>query len=89
MEAGPDVPDRRRLGDALCQRGLVHQQFLWDDHGRDLEGADPPAGQQGPAADPPLPERVGGIALPLYTGYDGIGAVVPKSLLPAVKSSGN
>ena len=38
---------------------------------------------------PPLPERVGGIALPLYTGYDGVGAVVPKSLLPAVKSSGN
>jgi hypothetical protein len=32
---------------------------------------------------------VGGIALPLYTGYDGVGAVVPKSLLPAVKSSGN
>ena len=46
-------------------------------------------GNKGPAADPPLPERVGGIALPLYTGYDGIGAVVPKSLLPAVKSSGN
>ena len=46
-------------------------------------------GNKGPAADPPLPERVGGIALPLYTGYDGVGAVVPKSLLPAVKSSGN
>ncbi len=46
-------------------------------------------GNKGPADDQPLPQRVGGIALPLYTGYDGIGAVVPKSLLPAVKSSGN
>ena len=44
---------------------------------------------KGLSVDLPLPERVGGIALPLYTGYDGLGAVAPKTLLPGVKSSGN
>jgi hypothetical protein len=44
---------------------------------------------KGLSDDLPLPERVGGVALPLYTGYDGLGAVAPKTLLPGVKASGN
>ncbi|HTH48960.1 MAG TPA: glycosyl hydrolase family 28-related protein [Candidatus Limnocylindria bacterium] len=44
---------------------------------------------RGPSADQPLPEHLGGIALPLYSGYDGIGAVAPKTLLPNLKTSGN
>ncbi len=44
---------------------------------------------RGASADQPLPEHLGGIALPLFTGYDGIGAVAPKTLLPNIKTSGN
>ena len=44
---------------------------------------------RGPSPDQPLPEHLGGIALPLFTGYDGIGAVAPKTLLPNIKTSGN
>ena len=44
---------------------------------------------RGPSQDQPLPDHLGGIALPLYTGYDGIGAVAPKTLLPNLKTSGN
>ena len=44
---------------------------------------------RGLSDDQRLPVRVGGIALPLFTGYDGPGAVPPKTLLPTVKNSGN
>lgn len=43
---------------------------------------------RGLAQDMTLPERVGGIALPLFTGYDGPGAVAPKAVLPNVKTAG-
>ena len=43
---------------------------------------------RGVSEDLPLPRRVGGIALPLFTGYHGIGDVAPKTGLPAAKSSG-
>jgi hypothetical protein len=44
---------------------------------------------KGLSDDQQLPKRIGGIALPLFTGYDGLGAVAPKTLLPNVKNSGN
>lgn len=37
---------------------------------------------RGITADQPLPSRIGGIALPLYTGYDGIGNVAPRIATP-------
>ncbi len=43
---------------------------------------------QGISQDVPLPRRVGGIALPLFSGYHGIGDVAPKSGLPATKPTG-
>jgi hypothetical protein len=33
----------------------------------------------GITSDRPLPQRVGGIAVPLYTGYFGVGAVEPRT----------
>ncbi len=36
----------------------------------------------GLTADQPLPQRVGGIALPLYSGFDGVGNVVPRVAQP-------
>lgn len=41
----------------------------------------------GLSGDQPLPQRVGGIAIPLFTGYYGVGAVEPKSNLPKPKTS--
>jgi hypothetical protein len=37
----------------------------------------------GLTADQPLPLRLGGIALPLYSGYDGVGNVTPRLAQPA------
>jgi Pectate lyase superfamily protein len=39
--------------------------------------------------DQQMPTRIGGVALPLFTGYDGLGAIAPKTLLRNQKASGN
>lgn len=36
----------------------------------------------GLTVDQPLPQRVGGIALPLYSGFDGVGNIVPRVAQP-------
>lgn len=41
---------------------------------------------QGISQDLPLPGRIGGIALPLFSGYHGIGDVAPKSGIPMNKA---
>jgi Pectate lyase superfamily protein len=38
--------------------------------------------------DQPLPKRVGGLGLPLYTGYVGFGSSAPSALLPNTGGSG-
>jgi len=41
----------------------------------------------GISGDQPLPQRVGGVAVPLFTGYFGVGAVEPKSGVPKPKTT--
>ncbi len=41
----------------------------------------------GPTDDQPLPQRVGGIALPLYSAFDGVGNVTPKIAQPPPRRS--
>ncbi len=41
----------------------------------------------GRSADQPLPQRAGGVAVPLFTGYFGVGAVEPGSGLPKSRTS--
>lgn len=41
---------------------------------------------QGVSQDLALPTRIGGVALPLFTGYHGIGEVAPKSGIPMNKT---
>lgn len=43
-------------------------------------------GGQGVSQDLPLPTRIGGVSVPLFTGYHGIGDVAPKSGIPMNKT---
>ena len=43
-------------------------------------------GSQGVSQDLPLPTRIGGVSVPLFTGYHGIGDVAPKSGIPMNKT---
>lgn len=43
---------------------------------------------QGLSEDQPLPDRVGGVGLPLYTGYQGYGDAPGTGRLPAAPPSG-
>ncbi len=42
----------------------------------------------GPTVDQPLPMRVGGVALQLYSAFDGVGNVVPRIAQPASGKAG-
>lgn len=44
-------------------------------------------GSQGVSQDLPLPTRIGGVSVPLFTGYHGIGDVAPKSGIPMNKAA--
>jgi hypothetical protein len=35
-----------------------------------------------------LPQRVGGVALPLYSAFDGVGNVIPRIAQPTNPKSG-
>jgi hypothetical protein len=42
----------------------------------------------GPTVDQPLPMRVGGVALPVHSAFDGVGDVVPRIAQPAARNGG-
>jgi hypothetical protein len=42
----------------------------------------------GPTVDHLLPQRVGGVALPLYSAFDGVGNVIPRIAQPTNPKSG-